>query len=421
MKQTVLLLILASAAWGQDASLKAYVSAADTNNVDARLSETQRHRAEAEFRQAWTSLLPSLSVSGGWTHNQFEAKATIPTGPMSSITAVIIPGDQFDTALRVDLPLIDTTRWFRSMASNQAQLSAKERELVVRDQVKRQIVTVYYALAGAQAVLRAAQKSVQVALEQERLATIRGRAGSATELEVLRAHAEVQRSQQLIADSTVLVNTTARTLQTLSGKSPPDNVTLPSDDVSEPAPFAQLEPQTATLPAVRAAERDLSAAEKLSTAATLALVPQVSAQFTQRFTNATGFQGQSAVYNAGVNFVWRLDVPTFQAMDVQSTNVEAARLAIERASNAAKDQLFQDEERLNASRSKVSSATAQVDAARRAAQMASDRYAAGAATQVEVIQAERDVFSAEVAHIQARTELASARAQLRLSAGNGLE
>jgi outer membrane protein TolC len=36
---------------------------------------------------------------------------------------------------------------------------------------------------------------------------------------------------------------------------------------------------------------------------------------------------------------------------------------------------------------------------------------------VDVIQAERDVFSAEVAQIQARTELATARAALRLSAG----
>ena len=44
----------------------------------------------------------------------------------------------------------------------------------------------------------------------------------------------------------------------------------------------------------------------------LALVPVVNGQFTQRFTNATGFQNQSAVYNAGIGLQWRLDVPTFQ-------------------------------------------------------------------------------------------------------------
>ena len=48
-------------------------------------------------------------------------------------------------------------------------------------------------------------------------------------------------------------------------------------------------------------------------------------------------------------------------------------------------------------------------------------YAAGAATQVDVIQAERDVFGAEVSQIQARTELATARASLRISAALPLE
>ena len=43
------------------------------------------------------------------------------------------------------------------------------------------------------------------------------------------------------------------------------------------------------------------------------------------------------------------------------------------------------------------------------------------ATQIDVIQAERDLFSAEVNQIQARTELASSRVSLRLSAGLPLQ
>jgi outer membrane protein TolC len=61
-----------------------------------------------------------------------------------------------------------------------------------------------------------------------------------------------------------------------------------------------------------------------------------------------------------------------------------------------------------------------IEAARRASTVAKDRYAVGATTQLEVIQVERDAFQAEVGHIQARTELASARAALRISAGREL-
>jgi outer membrane protein len=62
-----------------------------------------------------------------------------------------------------------------------------------------------------------------------------------------------------------------------------------------------------------------------------------------------------------------------------------------------------------------------MQAAERAAQVARDRYAAGAATQIDVIQAERDLFGAEVSQTQARTELASARVALKISAGLPLQ
>ncbi len=51
--------------------------------------------------------------------------------------------------------------------------------------------------------------------------------------------------------------------------------------------------------------------------------------------------------------------------------------------------------------------------------VASERYQAGTGTQLEVVQAERDLLSAEAARIQAEADLAGARAALRLAAGLG--
>jgi outer membrane protein len=108
-------------------------------------------------------------------------------------------------------------------------------------------------------------------------------------------------------------------------------------------------------------------------------------------------------------------------MSSQDASAGLARLALERVRLQARDQVHSDWQRLNASMIKIEAAAAQVEAAARAAQVARDRYAAGAGTQVDVIQAERDLFSSEVGQIQARTELASARASLRISAGLPLE
>ncbi len=419
MKTLALMVMMASAvAVAQPKTLKDFLASADDQNVDRRISLEQRQRAEAEFRAAWTGLLPTLSASATWTHNQFEAVANFPNPATGVVTKLIIaPQDQFDGVLRVDVPLFDTTRWFRALATDTAQQSAAEREQLTRDLVKRQVVGAYYGYAAALAVRESAKKSVGVAETQLKFIDVRVGAGAATELEQLRARAELARNRQVVADVESLVATSRRTLQTVSFLEPPSEVGLPVDDLhSEPAP-ATFEAHVPELPTVKAADLDAEAAAKLATASRLALVPIVAGQFTQRFTNATGFQNQSAVYNAGIGLQWRLDVPTFQNMSVQASAEATAKLGAERTRLQARDAIFQDWNRLEAARQKADLVVAQVTAAQRASQVAKDRYAVGAATQVDVIQAERDVFSAEVAQIQARTELATARASLRLSAG----
>jgi outer membrane protein TolC len=409
--------VLSSSARAED--VKTFLDAAEQGNVDRKISIEQRNRAAAEYRQAWTSLLPSLSAQAGWTHNQYNAEITL--NPVTGEKVVIIPYDQFDGALRFDLPLIDTQRWFRMSAAGASEASAALWEQVTRDLVRRQVVASFYGYAASLAVGESARKSASVAAEQLKLMEIRASVGTVTELDLLRARAEVARTRQVVADTVSLVATSRRTVRTLTGLEPPELLALPVDDVTPAKPLEEYEARIEQLPAVQAADKDAQAAGTVANASRLALVPTVGAQFTQRFTNATGFQGRAATYNAGINLTWRLDVPTFMAMQAQSANEQSALLAGDRARLQARDQVNTDWQRLQAALIKIEAARAQVEAARRATQVAKDRYNAGAATQVDVIQAERDVFGAEVSQIQARTELATARASLLISAALPLE
>lgn len=417
LKTVAVVAFFATPASSNAQALAAFLDSAAQHNVDSRLAEETRLRAEAEFGQAWGALLPSLTASGGWTHNQYDAVVEFPTGLTTTEKVTITPKDQFDTSLKVEVPIIDAAKWLKTSATSAGLDAAEARQRSTWDTVKRQVVSAYFSYLAAKAVFDSANKSLTAASSQLEVTATRTKVGVANELELARASAEVERNKQLVADAESLVATGGRTLRTLTGLTPTDLPALPNDDLHAEPPVEELEARIEGLGQVQAADRDLTNAQRTLTAANLTLVPTVNAQFTQRFTNATGFQNQSSLYNAGVNFSWRLDVPAVHALRAQRSAQASAELNAEKARNNAKDQVFSDWQRVHAAVTKVKAASAQVSAAERATSLARERYQAGVANQIDVISAERDLFSAEVSHIQARTELATARATLRLSAG----
>jgi outer membrane protein len=415
--RTLLLWSLVTSLGAHAQALGVFLDSATQHNVDNRLAREATVRAGADLGSSWGSLLPSLTANGGWTHNQYDAVITLPDTATTTKKVTITPIDQLDATVKVEVPIIDASKWLRTAASSASADAAGAREVASVDQVRRQVVAAFYSFVSSKAVLESSLKSLGVAQAQLAVTDSRTKAGVANELELARAQAEVERNNQVIADAESLVATSARTLRSLSGLEPADVPSLPDDDLHAEAAEAELEQKSDALPQVAAADRDATAAGRTLTAASLALVPTVNAQFTERFTNATGFQNANTLYNAGVTFAWRLDVPAVHALRAQQSAQATAELNAEKTRMQVRDQLHSDWQRVRASITKVKAATSQVAAARRASGLAQERYAAGVATQVDVIQAERDLFSAEVSQIQARGELANARAALRLSAG----
>lgn len=421
MKRFVLVLCMGAALPAHATTLKELLALADTQSVERRMSLETRQKAAAEFNQAWSALLPALTlgpVQNGWMHNQFPTQVRLrPDGPV----AVISPIDAFDATVVLQLPLIDTGRWFKSAAAGAAEDAAEQHDEATRDRVRRQVATTYYNYAAALAQRDAAKRSHDVAEAQQHFQEVRAEAGAATELELLRAKAELQRTKQIMVDTEVAIATFRRSLRTLTGVELDENAALPADDLKSEGSLNELEGKLDTLPAVRAADKDADAAAHLATAARLALVPVLTATFTERFTNAGGLLGRNQFYAAGLGLVWRLDGPTLFGMSVQGSVARTATLGAEYQRLVSRDQVHSDWQRLTASVEKVTAAQAQVEAARRAADVAKERYTVGAATQIDVIQAERDLFAAEVGHVQARTELASSHVALRISAGLPLQ
>lgn len=413
MKFPLILLLVSAEALAQP--LEQFLEAAASQNVDVQLGAAATARAAAEAGQVWGTLLPSLSVSAAYVRNERATAIEVPAGP-STRTLTIAPLNQLEASVRVELPLIDVNRWVRTAASSASARAAEQREAGAREQVSRQVILAYYAAASASALLESTLQSVEVARAQLDQQHSRSQAGVSTELEVVRATAELLRNEQVVADARAAEANARRALASLTGLEAATFPPLAADDLHLEAPLAELERNVPQLASVRAAQTDVDAAQRARAAAATVLIPSVSAQATQRFTNATGFQDQSASWNAGLELRWRLDVSAVQAIRAAGASAQLATLTEQKARLAARDQIHADWQRTLAAGTKLRAARGQAVASRRAAALAAERNAAGVATQLEVISADRDRLLADVSEIMARFELASARACLRLSA-----
>jgi outer membrane protein len=376
-----------------------------------------------ESARAWQALLPSATLRASYTRNQYPASSTVPANPATGApgrTITILPEDQLDAFAIVDVPLVDIARWSLVSASKHAERATERRAEQTALDLDKQIARAYFTVIAADALTKAADRSFACAVDNHELVSQRQKAGLATDLEVRRAAAEVEHARQATADARYTALVTRRSLESLSGVTPEEGAPAIVDDLAPEPRTATLESGAAETPGVTAAARDVDAARANVSAAWGALAPSVAANFTERFTNATGFAGQSQVYAASVTATWHLELGAWAGVKSLEASEAVASVRRERVERAARDLVVQAHAQVEAGIVKARAARAQVEAAGEAARLAHERYAQGRATQLEVVQADRDAFDAEVGRIQADADLAYARHLLRSAAGQPL-
>lgn len=402
--------------------LQDFLSSARSKGLENKEANAATAQREAEADQAWGRVLPAITARGTYTHNDPEvAICQKPTGCTDAEKIVITKGDQLDSSVSLEVPLVDVAGWSRVAAARSTAKAAALRAQATAQDTDRALAQRYFQAIAAHALLDAANRAVLAAEAAQKVAVLREGAGTTSSLETDRAAAEVARSTQSVADAELLRVVSRRALESTSGLKPSDGAPALADDLKDEAALDTWEKDAKDTPAVRAAQLEKEAAESSATAAWAALLPTVSATATERATNATGFSGKIFSSAIGLTATWRLDLVGIRGVAAQGAATEASAIRKERAERDAKDKVFEAYQQVVAQIAKSKAARAQVKAAAHAAEVAQDRYAQGAGTQLDVIQADRDAFQAEVARIQADADLAFARVSLRLAAGRPLD
>jgi outer membrane protein TolC len=389
--------------------LEDFVAAAKGANLDHREAQATAEQRAAEAKQAAWKLGPAFSAKAAYTRNQYESVY---------MGVTVLPHDQLDATLSLTVPIVDVASWLRVGAADATAEAAKVRAQATTVDVEKSVVRAYYQVVAVEATLAAAERALATAMESRAIVATRREAGAASELDVERARAEVERQKQVVAGAAQARAIARRSLETLTGVTPSEGAAaLPDDALADEPALDALEPATSGLPSVRAAALEAKAASRNEGAAWAALAPTVAANATERLTNASGFTGHAATASVGIAATWNIDASTYFAAKAAGAARVVADVREKRAHVQARDEMHAAWQEVRAGLARVRAARAGAEASARAAKLARERYLAGTATQLDVQQAERDAFAGEVARIQAQADLSYARAAVRLASG----
>jgi outer membrane protein TolC len=406
--------------------LDEFAAAAKGRNFDNREAQATAEQRRQEARVAWARIGPSVVAKGSYTRNEYPAIVSFPqcpaTGPCPlpppTITATITAVDQLNASFTLNLPIVDVGAWHRVGGATATAEAARIRTEATGLDVEKAVVRGYYQVVAYEATLAAAVQALETAKTNQTIVATRREGGAASELDTERARAEVERARQVVATAEQARAVGRRTLETLTGLTPSEgSVPLPDDGLGSEPDLASLEPAVTGLPTVRAAAKETRAADKAASAAWAALAPTVSANAVEQLTNATGFTGKVGYWTATVAATWTIDPANYFTAKAQSSARTVAEVREKRVEQQAKDDLHTAWQEVRADVARARAAKAESEASARAARLARERYQAGAATQLDVQQADRDAFNSEVARIGAQADLAYARAAVRLDSG----
>jgi len=178
------------------------VRVASGQATPVELATLRATEADARVRQARSALLPSLAISGAWVNRTFNSKSlgiSFPTPPgQPGLPDLIGPFDNYDGRVRATQTVFDWSSVKRVRAAGaQADGTRAERGATV-ESAAQTAAAAYLRAARAAAVVAARRADSSIAAELVTLAEAQKRAGVSAAIDVTRARTQLVTAQGLL-------------------------------------------------------------------------------------------------------------------------------------------------------------------------------------------------------------------------------
>jgi multidrug efflux system outer membrane protein len=401
----------------RDPELRTLVETALRENRDVRVAIATINEFRAQYGVAKGDFFPQISLNaqggrtqtvlgtlGSFTYNQLQATAN----------------------LSWELDFWGRIRRSTEAARNDLLVQRENQRAVVLTLVS-DVANTYLLLRQLDLALEISQRTLAANRETFRLARRRFEQGLISELDVRQFESEVASPAASVAQLEGQITQTENQLSLLVGSNPrtiprgrPLTEVLGELTVPSVLPRSLLERR----PDVRQAEAQFHASTARIGAAKAELYPKlmVTGDYGTYASNADDlFKNSSEVYQilGGVSMPIFTGGRVGKQVDVARARAEQSRYSYEQTVLSALREVEDALAGVRASRNQVAAQQTQVDALRRALRLAEMRYQSGASSYLDLLDAQRSLFGAELSLTQVQGQQATAAVTLYRALGGG--
>jgi multidrug efflux system outer membrane protein len=412
-----------------DPVLQDLIRTAVAENRDVQVAAARVAEARAQLAAARGAQFPEIDARGSYTNQRFSQKS-FPLSAFPATTGVDPQQDFYRTSLDLTFEVDLWGRLRRATEAARADLLAsEENRRTVLTTLVSDVATGYFDLLELDREAAIARQTVvsrraSVDLLRRRLAV-----GLTAELDVQRAEAELAAAAAVVPDMERRIAQTENRVSVLLGRNPGPIPRGTALEAQTPAPMVPAGLPSALLdrrPDVRQAEERLVAANARIGEAKAELFPRISltGMFgVESLALSDLFTGPARVWQVGPT----VTAPIFNAGRI-AANVRAVesreqqelaryRKTVQQAFREVDDALVFHQK----ARDIRTEREARVKAARRALALATLRFESGLAGYLDVLDAERQLFAAELDRAQATRDQLTAVVQVYKALGGGWE
>ncbi len=403
-------------------TLREALQLAAKQGPDVATARAQAALVEVSVERAWTAWRPDLVATGTFDHTDgiqrvdFSAfKAFLPPGaPL--VTTIVGQNNEYAT-LQLTQPLLTPQGLFLPGIARNASEAAARGADEAREQVLLNVARAYLGLQGLQGLLAAARDAERVALRREEDARSRISAGTAVEIDLLRAQTDTAQARSQEAALQGQQESLFPLLEALTGEAIAPGPAGRGEDFGKSSgdqvtPWEQSYAVKSATAAVRATQGSVRLDSFL-------WIPTVAGVARESYNSNGGFSGKNLIYDLILN----VSVPLYdrgaryaaQHEDEARLSQAIAQLAAARA--RARSTWIGARANLFAAEAVLAQANAQAQLAARAQVQLDASARAGVATSLDLTDADNKKFGAESAAAQARAGLEIRKAEVAAAEG----